>query len=130
MKESTRIVRFILIGTLNFLIIAAVVWLMMSVLACNYKVSNVTAYVIAQTNNFCWSKYWVFSSGKGRLWRELLLFFIAFVCAYGAQFVCLLLMVELLSINVYVAQFIGLFVYGAVNYIMNRRLTFVSAARK
>jgi putative flippase GtrA len=125
LKESTRIIRFILIGTLNFLIIASVVWLMMKVLGCNYKVSNVTAYVIAQTNNFCWSKYWVFSSGRGRLWREIILFLIAFGCAYGAQFLCLLLMVEVLSVNVYLAQFLGLFIYGAVNYMMNRKLTFV-----
>ena len=36
----------------------------------------------------------------------------------------LLLMVELCDMNEYLAQFLGLFVYGAVNFSMNKRLTF------
>ena len=33
-------------------------------------------------------------------------------------------MVELGGLNEYLAQFLGLFVYGAVNFIMNKQLTF------
>ena len=55
-KNTVRILRFILIGTLNALITALVVWLMMDKLNCNYIVANVVAYVIAQTHNCFWSK--------------------------------------------------------------------------
>ena len=44
--------------------------------------------------------------------------------AYSAQFLFLLMLVELLHCNEYLAQFLGLFIYGAVNFICNRRLTF------
>lgn len=61
-KNMVRVMRFILIGTLNALITVLIVWLMMDKLDCNYIATNITAYVIAQINNFFWSKYWIFSS--------------------------------------------------------------------
>ena len=60
MRESRRIFRFAVIGTLNALIIAAVIWLMMDELDIDYMLSNITAYVIAQTHNFIWCKHWIF----------------------------------------------------------------------
>ncbi|MCD8183039.1 MAG: GtrA family protein [Bacteroides sp.] len=125
MKETTRIFRFAVIGTMNALIMAVTVWIMMGVLDINYILSNVTAYILAQTHNFIWSKYWIFpKEEKGNTWRQLLLFSIAFGMAYGAQFLLLLGLVEGLDCNEYLAQFLGLFVYGGVNFLMNRMLTF------
>ncbi|MEG1544255.1 MAG: GtrA family protein [Tannerellaceae bacterium] len=126
MKESVRILRFALVGTLNALITALVIWVMMGELGVNYLWSNIAGYIAALINNFFWSKYWVFTSRKGFLKTEIPLFLIAFGCAYGAQFAALLVMVEWFSMNAYLAQFLGLFVYGAVNFIMNRKLTFKS----
>lgn len=124
MKESVRIFRFIIVGTLNALITALVIWVMMEGVGCNYLWSNIAGYVAALINNFFWSKYWIFSSRRGKFRREIPLFLVAFGCAYGLQFLSLLLMVEIGGMNEYLAQFLGLFVYGAVNFIMNRRLTF------
>ena len=39
-------------------------------------------------------------------------------------FVFLLVLVELLHCNEYLAQFLGLFIYGAVNFSCNKFLTF------
>lgn len=97
--------RFILVGTLNALITVLIVWLMMDKLGCNYIATNITAYVIAQINNFFWSKYWIFSSRTGKFRREIPLFLIAFGCAYCSQFLALLIMVEIFDLNEYLAQF-------------------------
>lgn len=123
-RNTERIIRFILVGTLNALIMMLVVWLMMDEMHINYIAANITAYVIAQVNNFFWSKYWVFTSRDGKFRREIPLFFFAFGCAYCSQFLILLLMVEIGDVNEYLAQFLGLFVYGSVNYLMNNRVTF------
>jgi len=66
MKESVRIFRFIVIGTMNALIMALVVWLMMREMSFegDYMVANVTAYIIAQIHNFIWCKYWIFPVEK------------------------------------------------------------------
>ena len=125
MRESRRIFRFAVIGTLNALIIAAVIWLMMDELDIDYMLSNITAYVIAQTHNFIWCKYWVFpTEKKSNTWRQVLLFSIAFGMAYCAQFLFLIGLVEGLNCNEYLAQFLGLFVYGGVNFLMNKKVTF------
>lgn len=124
MKSIVRIGRFAVVGTLNALITAFVVWLMMAEVGSDYLLANILAYIVAQTNNFFWCKYWVFTSGKGQFLREVPLFLLAFGCAYLSQFSILLLLVEVFGMNEYFAQFLGLFVYGAVNFILNRRITF------
>mgnify|MGYP000304518942 FL=1 len=125
MKETTRIIRFAVIGTLNALITAATIGIMMGVLGIHYLASNVTAYVLAQTHNFIWCKYWIFPTDKkSNTWRQVLLFLIAFGMAYVAQFLFLIVLVELWDCNEYLAQFLGLFIYGTVNFLMNKRVAF------
>ena len=125
MKETTRIIRFAVIGTLNALITAATIGIMMGVLGIHYLASNVTAYVLAQTHNFIWCKYWIFPTDKkSNTWRQVLLFLLSFGMAYVAQFLFLIVLVELWDCNEYLAQFLGLFIYGTVNFLMNKRVTF------
>lgn len=128
MKESVRLVRFAIVGTLNYLITMSVIWIIMTNLSFrnDYIVANITAYIIAQTHNFIWSKYWIFPSEikKNNLWQQILLFCTAFGVAYSVQFIFLILMVEACDINKYSAQFIGIVIYGAVNYIANKKITF------
>ena len=125
MKETTRIFRFAVIGTLNALITAATVGVLMGVFDVHYLASNIAAYILAQTHNFIWCKYWIFPTDKkSNTWRQELLFLIAFGMAYLAKFLFIVVLVEWLSCNEYLAQFLGLFVYGAVNFLMNKRVTF------
>ncbi|MEY8707023.1 GtrA family protein [Bacteroides faecichinchillae] len=128
MKESIRIFRFIIIGTMNALIMALVVWLMMESLSFegDYLVANITAYVIAQIHNFIWCKYWIFPTEKRKnnIWKQILFFCSAFGIAYTAQFLFLILLVEGLDVNEYLAQFLGLFIYGGVNFVVNKKITF------
>lgn len=128
MKESVRICRFIIVGTLNALITALVVGVLMHLFRQDYTVANVVAYVVAQIHNFIWCKYWIFpldpDARKNSVWRQMLFFAGAFAVAYVAQFVFLVALVELLHVNEYLAQFLGLFVYGAVNFLTNKFVTF------
>jgi putative flippase GtrA len=127
MKESVRVLRFTIVGTMNALIMAAIIGICTHLLGLNYLITNVIAYVLAQTNNFFWSKYWVFGSQKKSYTREVSFFLIAFGLAYLAQFVLLLILVEGCGMNSYLAQFLGLFVYGFVNFIINKSVTFRSS---
>ena len=126
MKESVRIFRFAVIGTLNALITAFIIWLMMKKLSYDYFPANITAYIIAQIHNFIWCKYWIFptESRKNSLWKQMLFFGMAFGIAYSAQFLFLISLVEAGDVNEYLAQFLGLFIYGTVNFITNKKITF------
>lgn len=123
-RNSKQIFRFVVAGTLNAVIIAAVVWFLMDELGCNYLWSNVAGYSAALINNFFWSKFWVFSAGKGFYARQAILFLLAFACAYGAQVLVLLAMVEGAGWDEFISQFPSLFIYGAVNFLMNKKITF------
>ena len=126
MKEPVRIFRFAVIGTLNALITAFVIWLMMDELSYDYIPANITAYIVAQIHNFIWSKYWIFpiEDKKNNIWKQILFFCSAFGLAYSAQFLFLVTLVECGDVNEYLAQFLGLFIYGTVNFIVNKKLTF------
>ena len=99
---------------------------MMNELSYDYIPANITAYIVAQIHNFIWCKYWVFPTKdkKNNLWQQILFFAMAFGIAYSAQFIFLILLVEAGDVNEYLAQFLGLFIYGTVNFITNRKLTF------
>lgn len=127
MKESVRVMRFIIVGTMNFVILSSIIGGMMY-LDCNYITANITGYAAALTNNFFWSKYWIFTAKDGRFEREIPFFLLAFAIAYCSQFLTLLLLAEELGVNKYLAQFLGMFIYGAINFLANRKITF--AARK
>ena len=124
MKESVRIFRFAVIGTLNALITAFVIWLMMDELSYDYIPANITAYIVAQIHNFIWSKYWIFpiEDKKNNIWKQILFFCSAFGLAYSAQFLFLVTLVECGDVNEYLAQFLGLFIYGTSSSIRNLHL--------
>ena len=124
MKASVRLVRFATIGTLNYLITMLVIWIVMSYFSFkgNYIVANIMAYLIAQTHNFIWSKYWIFPQNS--LGQQIMLFCTAFGIAYGIQLLFVILMIEAIGLKEFTAQFIGIIIYGAVNFMVNNRITF------
>ena len=123
-EEFLRVMRFVVVGFSNFVIISLTVWIMMHLCQADMLPANTTAYAIALVNNFVWNKLWVFRARGGNLLREIALNLIAYGTAYLLQLGCSFALADLLGMNEYVAQFIGLFVFGATNFIMNKLLTF------
>ena len=123
-EEFLRVMRFVVVGFSNFVIISLTVWIMMHLCQADMLPANITACAIALVNNFVWNKLWVFRARGGNLLREIALNLIAYGTAYLLQLGCSFALADLLGMNEYVAQFIGLFVFGATNFIMNKLLTF------
>lgn len=61
MKESVRIIRFAIIGTLNALIAAFVVWLLMHIEGESYIIANICAYM--------WHRYITLSGANTGFFR-------------------------------------------------------------
>lgn len=123
-KETVKILKFCVVGFSNALVTAIVVYIMMHLLSYNYIISNICGYIFAVANSFIWNKLWVFQARNTNVWKEIMLFAFAFMIAYLSQFAFLLLMVEYLDVNKYWAQFAGLFIYGGINFVLNRIFTF------
>lgn len=123
-KSAIQIIRFCVVGTSNALITALVIWIMMDLLSYDYIIANICGYILGVSNSFIWNKLWVFQARHTNVWKEVFLFGVAFFLAYFAQFIFLLILVEFFDLNEYLSQFLGLFIYGGINFVMNRILTF------
>ena len=125
-KRTTKgsLLRFAVVGFSNFVIISLTVWVMMDLLKQHYILSNICAYTLAIVSSFVLNKVWVFCSESKNLTREVLLYLSAFGCAYIAQFFFMWSLIEFAGMNEYLAQFLGLFIFGTVNFLMNKLLTF------
>lgn len=121
---DSRLFRFCVIGFSNFLIITVTVFVMMSGFSIDSRVTNICAYTLANISSFYWNKRWVFKSKGGNVWQEIFWFLVAYLCAVGLQFAFFAMLISWLDVNEYLAQFLGMFVFGAVNFLMNKFVTF------
>lgn len=123
-KSYGEIIRFAIVGTANFLIIMAVSWLLMHLFSINFYVANIVAYVLALVNNFYWNRIWVFRSTGERMGRQALMFLAAYGIAYLVQLGVIAMLVQWLGVNKDLANFIGLFPFGAINFLLNKFFAF------
>ncbi len=123
-KNIGEIIRFAIVGTSNFVIIMLVAWLLAERLGVNFYAANCVAYVLAFANNFYWNRVWVFKSRSAAVRRQFLLFLTAYAVAYLVQLASVALLKQVVGLDENLANFIGLFPFGATNFLMNKFLTF------
>ncbi|MEG1545784.1 MAG: GtrA family protein [Bacteroides sp.] len=124
--EVIRILKFVIVGMLNTLI-TYVVYVVMRWVDFSPECSNLVGYIVGLINSFIWNKFWVFQAHHTNIFREMFYFFVlAFGIAYGVQYAFFKTMIDWVGMNEYLAQFLGLFVYGGINFVLNRVLTFTS----
>ena len=121
-----QFVRFLLVGILNTVISLGVIFMAMS-LGVSVILSNLLGYAIGLINSFLWNKFYVFRINGNRQfrWRELRWFVVSFVVSYTLQLCVMLVMTRLAGIDSYLSQLLAMGVYTVVNFILNRRKTFV-----
>lgn len=122
-KSYGEIVRFAIVGTGNFLIIMAVSWALLEYTGLNKFCSNAAAYALALINNFYWNRRWVFRSTDGAVARQAALFLTSYAIAYLVQLAVFALLVRV-GLDAKLANFIGLFPFGATNFLLNKFLAF------
>ncbi len=123
-KSVGEIIRFAIVGTSNFVIIMFVAWLLAEHVGINFYAANCVAYVIAFVNNFYWNRVWVFKSSSTAVRRQFLLFLSAYAAAYLVQLASVALLKQVVGLEENLANFIGLFPFGATNFLLNKFLTF------
>jgi putative flippase GtrA len=139
-------IKYGIVGVLNTLLTALVIWLMMRLLgnhrqdetALVISVSNIAGYTAGLINSFVWNRRWTFESDNG--WKtDFLKFSIAFLICYIPQ----LLLVNALNHYVtipsleanlwhhhylitpaYTWQLSGLVFYTVLNFLCNKYYTF------
>lgn len=123
MEIVRQAIRYGIVGVINTLITAAVIWIMMKWLGCSDIVSNVIGYGAGLLNSFVWNRQWTFQSNAG-WWSCGLRFGIVFAVCYLLQLGTLLYLNKHLTIDPYYNQLIAMGFYTIINFVMNKFYTF------
>jgi len=138
-----QVTKYGIIGVINTLLTAIVIWIMMhwvfqtgkeeNVSRTVISISNITGYIVGLINSFICNRKWTFHSNNH--WgKEFIKFVIAFLICYIPQLfvVNLLNTYTNLRINIapltishaYTCQLIGIVFYTSMNFLLNKYYTF------
>lgn len=123
MEIVKQAIKYGIVGVINTLITAAVIWVMMKGLGCSDIVSNVVGYAAGLLNSFVWNRQWTFHSQAG-WWPSAVRFGAVFAVCYLLQLGVLMYLNRHLDIDPYYNQLIAMAFYTVVNFIMNKFYTF------
>ncbi|HIH01132.1 TPA: glycosyltransferase family 2 protein [Thermoplasmata archaeon] len=129
-----RYIKFAFIGGIGTVINLAVLWTAVELFFVHYLWAAVLAFVIADTNNFIWNRWWTFRS-KGKVHVQYSQFLLVSVNGLMLNLIILKTIVEDLmpalgigedraSMFLVVAQVIAIFLVSIFNFIANSFWTF------
>lgn len=123
MKIIGEVFRFGLVGLLNTGVTLLVLFLFTRFTSWSYVVINIIGYGAGLTNSYIFNRLWTFKS-RGNVLKEGTLFFLVFIASYTLQLTVLVILREITGVNPYLAQGLGMVVYTASNFLINKFITF------
>jgi len=129
-----RYMKFALIGGIGAVINLAVLWISVEIFFAHYLWAAVLAFVVADTNNFIWNRWWTFRS-KGKVHVQYPQFLLVSIDGLMLNLIILKTIVEdlmpTLGINedrasmfLVIAQVIAIFLVSIFNFVANSFWTF------
>lgn len=117
-KLSKELFSYIVAGGLTTLVNFVVYYLLIYV-KIDYKISNTVAFVASVIFAFIINKHYVFNSDKGYL-KEFIKFSIGRAATYALDIGCMVLLIEFISVNEYVAKIWTNILVIIVNYFISK----------
>jgi dolichol-phosphate mannosyltransferase len=129
-----RYIKFAFIGGIGTLINLAILWTAVELFYVHYLWAAVMAFVVADTNNFIWNRWWTFRS-KGKVHVQYSQFLLVSIDGLMINLIILKTIVEDMmpslgigedraSMFIVVAQVIAIFLVSIFNFIANSLWTF------
>jgi dolichol-phosphate mannosyltransferase len=100
--------RFVAVGASGYVVNLAVFAACVHLLAINYKVAAVAAFVVSVNNNFWWNRHWTFSAREAHPVQQGIKFFTISLVAFGFSYVLLVSLVDGAGMAKVVAQAISI----------------------
>jgi putative flippase GtrA len=121
-----QLVRFGLVGGLGFAVNLAVYALCVHVIAIDYHVAAVVAWLVAVLNNFVLNRHWTFDAGDGRVHFQAMRFLVVSLVAFGFSLLLLTVFVEAAGIAKVPAQALAVATSMPLNFLGNKLWSFRS----
>ncbi len=128
MKLPTSIIQFFkfgVVGVINTLITALVIWILLKVFHFSDYFSNIVGYIAGLINSFIWNRKWTFA-GNHKIKDTVFKFIITFAISYLLQLGNLYLLLNYTNIDAYFCQLLSVVVYTIANFVLNKFYTFKS----
>src|SRR5215472_31104 len=81
-----QLVRFGAVGASGYVVNLAVFAFCVHVLAIDYRVSAVLAWIVSVTNNFWWNRHWTFGAKEAHPLQQALRFFTVSLLVFGFSY--------------------------------------------
>lgn len=121
-----RPVRFAIVGVVNTIVGLSVIYFCKFVLNVSDVPANVLGYATGLVVSFHLNSIWTFAY-RGLVLLAALRFLVAFLISYGINLATVLILIEKLDVNSYLAQAAGIPAYTAAFYLLSK--TFVFGAK-
>ena len=124
-----KLIKFLIVGVLNTLVGAGIMFLLYNVGHCSYWVSSAANYIVGSILSFFLNKHFTFQN-KERSWRQVVRFTVniaaCYLVAYGVAkpAVRMLLSGQSVSIQENAAMLVGMCLFTGLNYFGQRFFAF------
>jgi len=89
-----QLIRFAAVGASGYVVNLGVFAICVHLLAIDYRVSAVVAFVVSVVNNFWWNRHWTFDARHERPMFQAIRFFAVSLLAFGFTYVVLVALVN------------------------------------
>jgi dolichol-phosphate mannosyltransferase len=123
-----QLARFVAVGASGYVVNLAVFALCVHLLAVNYKLAAVIAFVVSVANNFWWNRHWTFLSAKAATHpaRQGLRFFAVSLVAFGFSYVVLVSLVDGAGTAKVIAQAVSIVAATPLSFIGQKLWSFAT----
>ena len=124
MEIAKQALKYGVVGGVNTLITALVIWIMMHIVGTNAILANAVGYAAGVVNSFIWNLRWTFKSPDVQWRSSAIRFTVVFGICYSLQLGVLTMLNSSLTIDPYYNQLIAMAFYTLINFLLNKYYTF------
>lgn len=128
MKNNNELIKFLMIGVLNTIIGASIMFAAYNLMGLNYWVSTSLNYIIAGTFSFFANKKFTFKS-EGKTFQKIILFIITLIFCYFIAFylskkITFFIDISNKKLKENISMVLGMIIYTALNFILQKKVVF------
>ena len=128
MKNDNELVKFLIVGVLNTIIGASIMFVAYNFLGLNYWISTSLNYIVAGTFSFFANKKFTFKS-EGKTFQKIIFFILTLIICYFVAFNLSKKMIAFIDINDIklkenISMVVGMVIYTVLNFILQKQIVF------
>ena len=128
MKNDNELVKFLIVGVLNTIIGASIMFVAYNFLGLNYWISTSLNYILAGTFSFFANKKFTFKS-EGKTFQKIILFIITLIFGYFVAFylskqITFFIDISNKKLKENISMLLGMVIYTVLNFIFQKKIVF------